>query len=192
MSEVRDSESLSPRRKLSREAKSRWDELEPEVQLQVAYSQQPAQPRNSVEATPENAAVIKEKVRIRVSTKISQSLDGVVDTGAVVSVIPKSLVEAWELKPSRRSSFQGFDGPPREYPCYWVELLIPDLSPRLLCLPASDRVDVLIGRDVLDNCRFTYDGAIKTYSLYELNFMGRLVSRILYWLHRTRDRLRGA
>jgi hypothetical protein len=191
VSELRSSGPLSDRPRLDSASKHLWGKSAPEEKLQlVAHVSQKTASKES-KTTNSNVAVLRGQVKIRVGTKISLAFDGMIDTGAIVSVIPRALVEAWKLKPTGTITLSGFDSPPQEYNRYWVEFVIPDLSPRLLCVPATDRIDVLIGRDILDKCRFTYNGAIKSYSLYEPTVVGRMISWLIHACHRLRDRLLG-
>jgi hypothetical protein len=139
-------------------------------------------------AKPGNAAVLCGEVFVRANGYVSAPLDGLVDTGAAVSVIPQTLVQLWKLQPVGDVRLRPFSGPAQSYDRFWVDLLIPDLSARTVCVVSSDRPDVLIGRDVLDDSYFTYDGANKTYSIYEHGFVRRALARLLHFVRRFRDR----
>jgi hypothetical protein len=135
-----------------------------------------------------NAAIFAKKVVVRAEGQRSLPLDGVVDLGAAISVIPIALVQAWKLTPHiRKGAYKGFDGRSKEYDLYWVEIDIPDVTPRLICVPATDRNDVLIGRDILENCRLEYNGPAGYFTLYEVSFFGKMVGRATYLLNRLRD-----
>jgi hypothetical protein len=173
--------------RLDHSARKRWEEAAPQEKLNIALDlakKAPARPEG-------NAPVLLGQVQIRIGGKTSRPFNGLIDTGAAASVIPKILMTTWEVEPAGKTALQGFDGPLKEYDRYWVEIVIPDLEPRLLCLAATNRTDVLIGRDILDKCLFIYDGRHGSYSLYEPNLFGRLMCRICSFGLRIRDRLFG-
>ena len=136
---------------------------------------------------PGNAAVLAGQVSIRCNGRSFASFDGLVDTGAAMSVIPRIVVEALQLQPVRRQNLSAFDGPSRGYDLYRVELAIPDVKPRVVDVPAADRLDVLVGRDILENCRITYDGPNKKCSIYEPTIIGRIYGFISFRINRIRD-----
>jgi hypothetical protein len=59
----------------------------------------------------------------------------------------------------------------------------------MLKVAAADRKDVLIGRDLLQYCRFTYDGRVGGMSLYEQSYFGVIFSRLHFKTLRLRDAL---
>ena len=138
----------------------------------------------------DRTAVLRQKIRLRVDDRLSPLLDGVVDTGAAVSVIPEHMVREMGLKPVKKSTFKSYDGTPRECDCYDIEFLIADLSPRRVCVPAIVRTDVLVGRDILSRCRFTYDGLLSVFILTEPVAIMRFIWTVHYWLAKRWETLR--
>jgi hypothetical protein len=135
------------------------------------------------------SAILRKAVTVCVGKRQSSLFDAIVDTGAVVSVIPKILVSEWNLQANGTLTATGYDGASSRQERYWVTLSLPDVSPKNVCVLATDRCDVLIGCDMLETCRFVYDGATGTYALYEQNLLMRFLCRGVYLFRRLRDRL---
>jgi hypothetical protein len=92
------------------------------------------------------------------------------DTGASRTAVAPSIIS--HLGAARR----GFDtvlapnGNPVKLPLYNLRISPGNLKPAfyvqaVAVMPASPTVLVLIGRDILDQCRFVYDGLQNTFSL---------------------------
>lgn len=138
---------------------------------------------------PGNLAILRGEVNIKAPGHPPFPFDGVVDTGAAYSVIPQALVRAYGLSPTSHKTLWGFDGKARKCAFYEVTFSIRDLSPQTLSVPATHRNDVLIGRDLLERCRFVYDGPNRMYSLYEPSLARRMWGALSFRFNRLRDRI---
>ncbi len=108
-------------------------------------------------------------VRVQVSRAGEQTrreMDGVIDTGAGLTVIPEDL--RTELGQLPNGSIQGRGPVSREfleYPTYYVSLHIADWDPFDLDVVALPRDNVLVGRDVLNRLVLRADGPAKVFDL---------------------------
>ena len=136
-----------------------------------------------------NLGVLKDKVFLQSGQRTTRGLNGIIDTGADVSVIPSVLVDAWKLTSCGTMNARVADGRTTSMPCYEIWLQIPDVPPRKLRLPAADRDSVLLGRDIFKNCRVTFDFANDYVSVYECSWFRRFYGKLMYIAHRVRDRL---
>lgn len=92
-----------------------------------------------------------------------------VDTGADITVLSEEIVEALRLVPGRRAMLAGLvTTAPRRVPLYRVSLTLEgyEVEVQAAALPrAEGSPDGLLGRDVLEHLRFTYDGPRGVFSL---------------------------
>ncbi|HEX3465484.1 MAG TPA: hypothetical protein VHS78_15655 [Candidatus Elarobacter sp.] len=86
---------------------------------------------------------------------------GVLDTGATWSVVPRRLLEELRLQPVRVVPVKDSQGGRRPVEAYDVLFAIP----RHFCAPirvlSTELAEPLIGRDVMDTLRVTFDGPMK-------------------------------
>jgi len=102
--------------------------------------------------------------------------EGVIDTGADVSIVPTQigrdmlLVEHGQFM--RVSSYRK-DDPPRELPVYYVRLVLPSgfVMPTLAVL--SERRNILIGRSALQRMCLTINWPSNSWSLEDVSLPDR-------------------
>jgi hypothetical protein len=101
------------------------------------------------------------KVRIRDPHTGSEIVDfpAQLDTAADRSVLPSSVIETLDLGADSQLYFQGFGSEIIELPIYLVGIGIHDLPPILThAVLGENEPYVLLGRDILNSYRITFDG----------------------------------
>jgi hypothetical protein len=86
------------------------------------------------------------------------SIQGELDSGAEISVVPRELVDELHLMPRRVMIAQSYDGTQSQWATYMVDLEIegyPVSDVEVIALP---RQDAILGRDVLNQFIVTLDG----------------------------------
>lgn len=83
---------------------------------------------------------------------------GKLDSGAGLTVIPDSLVRQWRLRQRDRIFVRAFDGSVSMRPVYRVDLTVGTRHFRRVPVTVSQRTNVLIGRDLLNQLTITLDG----------------------------------
>jgi hypothetical protein len=107
-------------------------------------------PRYATEFDPP-APVIDFTVYCPVDHERAASVRGGLDSGAEISVVPQSVVDALHLMPRRVMLTQGYNGTQSQWAAYMVDLEIegcPVSDVEVIALP---RQDAILGRDVM-NC----------------------------------------
>jgi hypothetical protein len=79
----------------------------------------------------------------------STDLRGKMDTGADFTVIPERWVLPLRLKPRGEAWTRGFDGTYSRRRLYYVRLVVEEFDLPIIRCVASDRTNVLLGRNVL-------------------------------------------
>jgi len=83
---------------------------------------------------------------------------GKIDTGADITVIPKSLVRKLGLHPMSTISVRGYNGKLVEKKTYLIGLEIKGVCCMMIEVIDVKRKDVLLGRDVLNKLKLLLDG----------------------------------
>jgi len=86
------------------------------------------------------------------------SVLGEIDTGADISVVPQSVVDALKLIPRRLLITEGYDGTQSQWPSYMVDLEIEGQEVRDVEVIALPRENGILGRDVLNHFIVTLNG----------------------------------
>lgn len=81
-----------------------------------------------------------------------------IDTGADISVIPDNWVKEWGLVPARVLPTLGYDRKREERPTYFVNISFDKFKFDFTEVISSDRENVLIGRDILNNLNISLNG----------------------------------
>ena len=100
-------------------------------------------------------------------TEETSDLPGKLDTGAAMTVIPKNIVPALNLKQMGDVLCQGYDGVETLRPLYYVALEVTGYHIPMVEVTASPRQDVLLGRDVLNHFILTLNGKNLTFELQD-------------------------
>jgi predicted aspartyl protease len=95
----------------------------------------------------------------------TRHIQGKLDSGADISVIPKELADELRLIPAREIQTRGYDGTVRDIQSYFVALEVEGYPIQLVEVVASHRADVLLGRDVLNHFRITLDGKTLAFEM---------------------------
>ena len=92
-------------------------------------------------------------------------LRGKMDTGADITVIPGKLVGPLGLRPQSRVWTRGYDGTYAQRPVYYVRLTVEGfVLPTVRCI-ATDRTEVLLGRNVMNHYLIILDGQRLSFEL---------------------------
>jgi predicted aspartyl protease len=104
------------------------------------------------------AAIVGVSVQNPNAPERQRNLDGIIDTGADLSLIPATLAEQIGVRSHTRMFVSGVDGLNLEHPVFIVNLEFAEtkLERRAVC--TWNGTFAILGRDVLDEFIFVYDG----------------------------------
>jgi len=97
----------------------------------------------------------------------SRKQRGKLDTGADISVIPFGFVRELGLVPARKLLARGYDGREGSVTTYYVNMSIQEFSFELVEVAATPRIDVLLGRDILNRLKMLLDGKALSFELQD-------------------------
>lgn len=111
------------------------------------------------------AAIVGVSVQNPNDPERQRSLDGIIDTGADLTLIPTALVEQIGVRSHTRMFVSGLDGLHLEHPVFIVNLEFAEakLERRSVC--AWNGAFAILGRDVLDEFTFVYDGKTRQFEI---------------------------
>ena len=111
------------------------------------------------------APVAEVTVTHPVAVKKSAVIRGKLDTGADVTVIPERLVGQLGINPKGRVWTRGYDGTYSQRSVYYIRLTVEGFDLAAVRCIATDRSDVLLGRNVLNRFIIALDGKNMTFDL---------------------------
>ncbi len=91
-----------------------------------------------------------------------------IDSGASLTVIPDNLVSQWNLQIRRKIRVRGYDGYASERYTYFVDILIGSRRFETTEVTSSRRVNILLGRDVLNKLRIIHDGPRQVVEIHDV------------------------
>ena len=100
-----------------------------------------------------------------VATNKRSNLRGKMDTGADITVIPERLVVPLGISPKSRVWTRGYDGTYAQRPVYYIRLTLEGFVLATVRCIATNRSDVLLGRNVLNRFLIILDGKNLTFEL---------------------------
>jgi len=80
------------------------------------------------------------------------------DTGATLTILSETLVDALGLSPKSEAAIYGYNGMVTIRPIYYVNLQVAGYSLSSVRVSSSKRSDILLGRDVLNHFILTLNG----------------------------------
>jgi len=103
------------------------------------------------------AAVIEIQV-IDLVSGTAEHVPAKLDTGAAISVLPRTTVETLQLIQRSEAAFYGHDGVLTMRPTYYVGIEVAGYRIPVVEVASSRRTDILLGRDVLNRFIVTFNG----------------------------------
>ena len=89
------------------------------------------------------------------------------DTGAGMTVLPRSIIESLDFAVAGRILASGFDRVPIERPIYFAHLTVEGYSFSDIKVTVAPRNDILLGRDILNRFIITLDAKAQTVEMYD-------------------------
>lgn len=100
-------------------------------------------------------------------TGASVRLRAQIDSGTSISVLPVSVATDLGLNATGTMEARGFDLTPKRLPTFLVMMLLNDFVILNAEVVAAKRIDMLLGRDVLQNFILTLNGKAETFDLVD-------------------------
>lgn len=97
----------------------------------------------------------------------ASTLPGKLDTGADITLIPPSLVNALQLVPEDSVVMVSYDGTETERTAYFVDLELGGHKLECVEVVAVPRDNILLGRDVLNRFNITLKGKELTFDIID-------------------------
>ncbi len=90
-----------------------------------------------------------------------------IDSGASLTVIPDNLVSQWNIQVRRKIRVRGYDGHASERYTYLVDILIGSRRFETVEVTCSKRINIFLGRDVLNQLRIMHDGPRQIVEIHD-------------------------
>jgi len=97
----------------------------------------------------------------------SLELEAKLDTGSDITVLPHHAISELKLIPAGRISVSSFDGREEGRYTYFVELSFQNFRFPMVEVIGAGRRDMLLGRNVLNMLRATFDGKTLNFDLLD-------------------------
>jgi predicted aspartyl protease len=99
------------------------------------------------------------------TTGAQSTLRGKMDTGADISVLPESVVVQLGIGPKGHVWTRGFDGSYSRRPLYYVRLTVEGFNAPMVRCVATQRTNILLGRNVLNRFVILLDGKNQIFDI---------------------------
>lgn len=113
------------------------------------------------------AAVISVALQNPSAPNRKTALHGIIDTGADVTAIPASLIHRLGLRVRSSIRLSGVERQTIRYPTYLINLELADTRIERRAVIAWNGDEVILGRDVLSEFVFVYDGKTRQFEIHD-------------------------